>query len=151
LQAPLDSIDPENLNASTLKYGKSVYQLEKGLPPNGVVPLLKERVESMKEKLPVITHLRNPSLKSRHWDVIETVLNYHFDAEDPLSLGRLVQLDAFKHTEAIEETSAQASSEASLESILRKVSIWHQAVVQVSQHNSRRVVVPRSCTGLTTQ
>ena len=37
--------------ASTAKYGKVVHQLEKGLPPNGVVPLLKERVEDMREKV----------------------------------------------------------------------------------------------------
>ena len=34
-----------------MRYGKSVYQLEKGLPPNTVVPLLKERVDTMKERV----------------------------------------------------------------------------------------------------
>ena len=31
------------------KYAKTVYQLEKGLPPNGVVPTLKFKVEAMKD------------------------------------------------------------------------------------------------------
>ena len=39
------------MSSITAKYGKSVYQLEKGLPPNNVVPQLKERVESMKDKV----------------------------------------------------------------------------------------------------
>ena len=37
-----------------LKYAKSVYQLEKGLPPNGVVPVLKAKVEEMKDKVIMI-------------------------------------------------------------------------------------------------
>ncbi|XP_064645339.1 dynein axonemal heavy chain 6-like [Lineus longissimus] len=139
--APLESIDAETLGTNTVKYGKSVYQLEKGLPPNGVVPLLKERVESMKEKLPVITHLRNPTLKSRHWEMIESTIGYHFDAEDPLSLGKLNELDAFRHTEAIEEVSAQASSEASLEAILRKVEdSWKSTEFIALQHKDSKDV-----------
>ena len=51
------------------KYAKSVFQMERGLPPNGVVPLLKEKVDDMKSKVPVITNLRNQSLKARHWEV----------------------------------------------------------------------------------
>ncbi|XP_012945207.1 dynein heavy chain 6, axonemal, partial [Aplysia californica] len=42
---PFDTLDPEQMNNTTLRYAKSVMQLEKGLPPNGVVPLLKEKVE----------------------------------------------------------------------------------------------------------
>lgn len=34
-----------------MKYAKSVMQLEKGLPPNGVVPMLKERVETMRDRV----------------------------------------------------------------------------------------------------
>ena len=50
-QAPFETLDPELLSSNTMKYGKSVSQLEKGLPPNGVVPQLKLKVEDMKEKV----------------------------------------------------------------------------------------------------
>ena len=50
-QSEFEKLDPENLSSTTVKYGKSVYQLEKGLPPNNVVPQLKERVENMKDKV----------------------------------------------------------------------------------------------------
>ena len=120
-QAKFDSLDPEDLTATTVKYGKSCYQIEKGLPPNGVVPILKERIESMREKLPVVTNLRNPTLRPRHWEDIERVLEYNFTEEDPITLGKLVEIDAFIHTEELEEISGQASSEASLDSILSKV------------------------------
>ena len=38
-----------------------------------------------------------------------------------MTLGRLVEIGAFKHSERLQEISGQASSEASLESILKKV------------------------------
>ena len=34
-----------------MKYAKTVMQLEKGLPPNSVVPILKEKVEGMRQKV----------------------------------------------------------------------------------------------------
>ena len=50
-QANFDELQPETVNGQVLKYAKSVYQLEKGLPPNGVVPVLKAKVEEMKDKV----------------------------------------------------------------------------------------------------
>jgi len=44
-------LDPELLNSQVSKYAKFVTQLEKGLPPNSVVPQLKSKVEKMKEKV----------------------------------------------------------------------------------------------------
>lgn len=38
-----------------------------------------------------------------------------------MTLGKLIELNAFEHAERIQEISGQASSEASLESILKKV------------------------------
>ena len=46
-----ETLDPEQMNNTTMKYAKSVMQLEKGLPPNGVVPMLKERVETMRDRV----------------------------------------------------------------------------------------------------
>jgi len=69
----------------------------------------------------VIANLRNPTLKSRHWEEIEAVLETQFTPEEPLTLGRLVEIDAFYYAEGLEEISGKASSEAGLESILKKV------------------------------
>lgn len=104
-----------------MKYVKSVYQLDKGLPPNNVVPKLKEKVEDMRDKVPVITDLRNPALKRRHWDRIEEIVGHKFEADEPVTLKALTELKAFDFAEEIQEVSGQASSEASLETMLKKV------------------------------
>ncbi|XP_060586003.1 dynein axonemal heavy chain 6-like [Ruditapes philippinarum] len=140
-QVSFDTLDPEQMNSTTMKYAKSVMQLEKGLPPNAVVPKLKEKVELMRDRLPVITDLRNPCLKQRHWDVIENILEYKFTAEDPLTLGKLTDINAFKHAETLQEISGQASSEASLEGILKKVEdAWKATEFVVLQHKDSKDV-----------
>ena len=77
---------------------------------------------SMLSQLPMIGDLRNPTLKPRHWENIEEIIAFHFTPEEPMTLGKLVEIDAFQHIEAIQEVSGRASSEASLEAILKKVS-----------------------------
>ncbi|XP_033099985.1 dynein heavy chain 6, axonemal-like [Anneissia japonica] len=140
-EKPFDDIDPETISGTVQKYGKSVYQLEKGLPPNQVVPKLKAKVEDMREKLPVITNLRNPALKQRHWDTIENILDHKFTSDEVLNLGLLTQLDAFQFTEALEEVSGQASSEASLESLLKKVEdAWKTTEFIVLPHRDSKDV-----------
>ena len=105
-----------------------MYQIEKGLPPNNLLPRLKERVEAMRAKMPIITDLRNQFLKKRHWDVIYDVIGFTPGPEDPLDLNKLINIDAFEHAERLQEISGQASSEASLEGILKKVEDSWKAV-----------------------
>lgn len=74
-------------------------------------------------QMPIITDLCNPNLRDRHWKRIYEVLEHTFnDEDDPMTLGKLIEIDAFHHSETIQEISGQASSEASLETILKKVS-----------------------------
>ncbi|CAI2733353.1 unnamed protein product [Schistosoma spindalis] len=115
-------LNPENLTNTTMKYVKSILLMEKGLPPNTVVPLLKEKVEDMRVKLTTIMDLRNSSLKPRHWKMLEELIGFQMsELETPLSLGYLNELKAFNKAEQIQEISGQASSESSLEMLLKKV------------------------------
>uniref|UniRef100_A0A8C0KKM0 Dynein axonemal heavy chain 6 n=1 Tax=Canis lupus dingo TaxID=286419 RepID=A0A8C0KKM0_CANLU len=122
LKSKFDCLDPEFLNSQVSKYAKFVTQLEKGLPPNSVVPQLKQKVEKMKEKLPVIIDLRNPTLKPRHWAAIEQTVDASLvDLEIPLTLEKLSELHVFDFGQEIQDISGQASGEAALETILKKV------------------------------
>ena len=47
-EADFSKLDPDEVTATTMKYLKSVTQLEKGLQPNNVVPLLREKVDEMR-------------------------------------------------------------------------------------------------------
>ncbi|XP_060697694.1 dynein axonemal heavy chain 6 [Hemiscyllium ocellatum] len=122
LQLKFETIDAEELASEVAKYSKFVNQLEKGLPSNTVAATLKDNVEQMRQKLPVITDLRNPFLKHRHWESIEHCIGARLiDVVEPVTLARLIELNAFDHAEEIQNVSGQASGEAALETILKKV------------------------------
>uniref|UniRef100_A0A5F8HIF6 Dynein axonemal heavy chain 6 n=1 Tax=Monodelphis domestica TaxID=13616 RepID=A0A5F8HIF6_MONDO len=142
LTSKFDTMDPESLNSQVSKYAKFVNQLEKGLPPNNVVPQLKTKVEKMKEKLPVITDLRNPFLKPRHWAFIEQIVDATLlDLENTLTLQRLIELNIFNFGQEIQDISGQASGEASLETILKKVEdAWKTTEFIVLPHRDSKDV-----------
>nr|XP_014352841.1 PREDICTED: dynein heavy chain 6, axonemal-like [Latimeria chalumnae] len=142
MQCKFDILQPEQLNSQVSKYAKFVSQLEKGLPPNSVVPKLKQKVETMKEKLPIISDLRNPCMKPRHWEILEETVGAHLvDIEESLSLAKLIELNAFSFAERIQEVSGQASGEASLETILKKVEdSWKTTEFIVLSHRDSKDV-----------
>ncbi|XP_054978204.1 dynein axonemal heavy chain 6 [Sorex araneus] len=142
LQSRFDCLDPEQLNSIVTKYAKFVTQLEKGLPPNSVVPQLKSRVEKMKEKLPVIIDLRNPTLKARHWAAIEQAVDAVLvDLDVPLTLEKLSELHVFEFGQEIQDISGQASGEAALETILKKVEdSWKSTEFVVLPHRDSKDV-----------
>lgn len=91
-------------------------------------------------QLPVINDLRNPTLKPRHWAAIEqTVDALLVDIEIPLTLERLSELHVFDFAQEIQDISGQASGEAALEIILKKVSQGK------ARHGDTTVSCPISC------
>ncbi|KAH9281795.1 Dynein heavy chain 6, axonemal [Echinococcus granulosus] len=121
-EVEFSNLDPEEVTTTTMKYLKSVTQLEKGLPPNSVVPILRQKVDEMRVILPTVGDLRNPSLQDRHWTLLENIIGFKMaELDAPLTLGKLKSLNAFENAAEIQEIAGMASSEASLESLLRKV------------------------------
>lgn len=115
------TLNPEDVNMYVTKILKNITQLDKGLPSNDITPDFKEEVERFREKIPVIANLRNPNLKQRHWLKVEGILNYKFIPNEVLTLKKFEDLGAFQFMNELQEVSAQASSEASLELLLKKV------------------------------
>ncbi|XP_028179118.1 dynein heavy chain 6, axonemal [Ostrinia furnacalis] len=124
-ESPFNTLDMDEIQTTTINYGKIFNQLDKGVPPNKIVPKCKETIDIIKEKIPVMSYLRNPSLKPRHWVRIEEILHTRFTPDMVLTLQVLEELQAFQHAEELMEVAGQASSEAGLEALLKKVEeIW---------------------------
>jgi dynein heavy chain len=139
-----NTIDPDEMGQVVQKYAKYAHQLDKGLPPNEVVKILKKKVEKQKDRMSVITNLRNDAFKPRHWQMIEEILGEELPAEDSeqkLTLKLLDEWEAFEHTEEIEEVSGQASGESALVLMLKKVEdMWKTAEYVVLPHRDSKDV-----------
>ncbi|KAG7211515.1 hypothetical protein KM043_010782 [Ampulex compressa] len=133
--AEFETLNVEDVTAVTMRNLKNVVQLEKGLPPNDVLPKFKENVQLMKNKLPILGYLRNPSLKQRHWLKIESLLSYRFKPEEDITLSLLEKLGVFLYPNELMEIAAAASSEASLELLLKKIEdIWENLQFVIVPH-----------------
>ncbi|CAI9736985.1 dynein axonemal heavy chain 6-like [Octopus vulgaris] len=119
--ALFETLEPDLMISTTSRYLKNVTMLEKGLPPNTVVPVLRNQVEDIKEKLPIVTNLRNINLKPRHWEKLENILECKLQDGDELTLRKLTEMKADQHIAQFEEISSQATAEYNLELILKKV------------------------------
>ncbi|KAM3865367.1 dynein axonemal heavy chain 6 [Diretmus argenteus] len=140
MQSTLDQLDPEQLSAEVNRYTNTISTLEKGLPPNSVVPSLKGKVETMRQKLPVLIDLHNPCLKWQHWEILEAVVGARL-TQEPLSLAMLVELNIFSYGLQLQEVSAQASVEASLETIIKKLEdSWQATEFTVLPHRDSKDV-----------
>ncbi|XP_076248728.1 dynein heavy chain at 16F [Calliopsis andreniformis] len=135
------SLDVEDITAFTMKTMKNIIQLERGLPPNNILPDLKENVELIRNKLPILGYLRNPDLKDRHWDKIEVILNYTFKPGEKKTWSHLENLGAFLKPNELMEVAAAASSEANLENLLKKVvDTWQDLQFIVIPHKEGKDV-----------
>ncbi|KAJ3226918.1 Dynein heavy chain 6, axonemal [Clydaea vesicula] len=119
--ASFDTLNTEEINSQISGYLKIVYSLDKGLPPNDVVPKLKAMVDEYKAMYQTIVDLRNPALKPRHWDKIQDAIGKVLVKDESFTLGKLIELRVFEFKEEISTVSAQAGSEAALEEMLSKV------------------------------
>ncbi|XP_031370421.1 dynein heavy chain 6, axonemal isoform X2 [Apis dorsata] len=119
--ADFDTLNVEEITGFTMKTMKNIIQLERGLPPNKIVPKLRESVELIRNKLPVLGYLRNPDLRDRHWAKIEDLLNYTFKPDVKKTWTLMEELGAFLKPNELMEIAAAASSEANLENMLQKV------------------------------
>lgn len=91
-----------------------------GLPSNEVLPILKEKVTEFKHGMPVITSLRNPSLKARHWQLIERLIQKSIARDKNFTLANLLEMNVRQH-----------SSRKSTIQILFNISTFHGSVSNI--------------------
>ncbi|XP_016522315.1 dynein heavy chain 6, axonemal-like isoform X1 [Poecilia formosa] len=95
-QTQLKEIDMEELNSQISKFDQYVEQLERGLPPNSSAVVLKNKVEKMKQKAPVISNLLNLRLKPGRWVSLESLVAATLDVEE-VTIATLEEHDVFSY------------------------------------------------------
>ncbi|XP_065087185.1 dynein axonemal heavy chain 6 [Ochlerotatus camptorhynchus] len=136
-------LNVEEVEALNNKILKNCAMLDKNLPKNDIIPKLRLEAEVFKEKIPVLSYLRNPALKNRHWIKIEQILNRHLAGEEEVYLHTFEDANAFEEEIANElmEVANMASAESGLETLLNKVeNAWKELELTVVSHREARDV-----------
>ena len=89
IQALLE-VDAGEMEKQVNMYTKTVFQAQKGMPGNPVVPRLKDSVDTFTPLLPCVVNLRNTNLQERHWDEIHALLGFEVKGDKNFTLGDLV-------------------------------------------------------------
>lgn len=90
-----DTLNHDDVSTKISAFMKTVYTLDKGLPPNEVVPKLKQMVNDYRDIYPTIVDLRNPALKSRHWEKIQDAMGKIILKDETFTLGKLIEIRVF--------------------------------------------------------
>ena len=83
----------------------------------------------------MIQSLASPALKERHWDQLSDLLGETIVPDEELTLQSLLDLDATKHIEAIQEICVKAEKEYSLERSLVNMKMeWNELAFDVKPY-----------------
>lgn len=71
---------------SCCRFHKSVFKMERGLPPNKLAPKLRAAVDEYRVLLPVVAALRNKALKERHWAKVFAAIGSTLNRDETFTL-----------------------------------------------------------------
>ncbi|GCB75014.1 hypothetical protein scyTo_0020306, partial [Scyliorhinus torazame] len=87
-----------------------------------IVSATKNKVQQFKKTMPLITDLRNPAMRDRHWNNIKDVVQKLFDhMSDGFTLEKIIELGLEQHSDAISSISSAATKELSIEMALEAI------------------------------
>ena len=136
---PFKSLNIQGVSEEIHEFWIMVVMCEKGLPESPVVAKFKEDVQNYRLTMPVVTNLRCPSLKERHWERIRDLLQFDISAVSKVTLGDLIANDTVKHAQNISIITTQAENEEILFKMLKKVqAMWDSEEFEVANYKDRR-------------
>ena len=101
-------------------------------PSGELCVALQDIVESFKKTMPLITDLRNPAMRERHWAQLMDHIGTRFDpAGEAFTLESVINLHLDQHVDFIAELSGNASKELGIETAI-------QVIGSVSSHAAPR-------------
>ena len=90
--------------------------------------LLKNKLQSFEDSLPLIIDLKNDALRKRHWDALMEITGKTFDMNPKtFTLGKIFDMELSNYSEAIREVTEGAVKELTIESGLESIKdAWAQ-------------------------
>ncbi|XP_053218034.1 dynein axonemal heavy chain 2 isoform X2 [Podarcis raffonei] len=104
-----------------------------------IIETSKSKIEQFKKTMPLITDLRNPALRERHWEQVKDLVLRAFDqdAED-FRLENIIELGLDKHVEKIGEISSSATKELAIEQALANIAkTWDATTLDIVPYKDK--------------
>lgn len=114
-----------SVNVLLKNLNKSAKSLERSNLPQcaSIASQVRDEVDVFRPKVPLITALRNPGMRDRHWNELATKLNIKLPEDrKTLTLQMLVDLGLEKNMGDVEKVAEKAGKEFGIETALDKMS-----------------------------
>ena len=119
-ESPLEQLDIDDMEKEIAGYFRTASVCKRKLVGNPVADLLKKTVGDFKSTLPIVSCLRAPGLKTRHWDQIHKVAGFDIEHQN-LTMAQLMERGITEKVEQIEIIATEAINESALQNMLAKV------------------------------
>ncbi|XP_066555780.1 dynein axonemal heavy chain 1 [Amia ocellicauda] len=136
LQDPLSSIDAEQLEKNVNEAFKTIHKCVKqfkDIPACQAVALdIRGKIEEFRPHVPLIQGLRNPGMRSRHWDLLSERLQMNVKPKASLTFTRCLELRLQDHVQEIAMVAEVAGKEYAIEQALDKMQLeWESVLFEV--------------------
>ena len=122
------AIDVDDMEAASNEFNKKITKAGRaaGVKSWGVWQSVRGLVDNFKATLPLITDLKNPALRDRHWEALQTKVGKKFDPEsDDFTLEKVFDLKLFNFADEIAVLSNDANKELAIEVAVTDITrIW---------------------------
>jgi dynein heavy chain, axonemal len=106
----------QELEDAAVNTSKKIIKLSRDVKHWEICQWFRDRIESFKKSMSLISDLRNPAMRQRHWDQLMQTIQTVFDpTTDQFTLNSIVQLRLDLHAEFIAEMSCNATKELAIE------------------------------------
>ena len=132
------SLVVKTMEDETAKYYKRLLKLGRDIKKWQVWAALKERVAQVKDTMPLITDLKNPAIRRRHWLILMDEVGAVFDpASDDFTLERIIALGLDQYRDIIAQLSLSATNELAIENELKAIeTAWAATTLTLEPHKA---------------
>ncbi|XP_025097584.1 dynein heavy chain 1, axonemal-like [Pomacea canaliculata] len=141
LNDPLNMLNAEdiekNVNESFKTMHKSV-KIFSDIPAVLEVAMnIKSLIEDFKPKIPLLSGLRNPGMRARHWEKLSEQLGMNLKPKADLTFSKCLEMKLLDHVEVISKVAEVAGKEYAIEQALNKMTAeWEDVNFEVQPYKN---------------
>ncbi|GAA6221830.1 dynein heavy chain 1, axonemal-like [Lates japonicus] len=149
LNDPLSSIDPEQLERNVADAHKTMHKCIKqfkDIPDcQMVATLIRNKIEDFRPYIPLIQGLRNPGMRSRHWEMLSERIQMKVKPKANLTFSRCLELGLQNYVDDIAHVAEVAGKEYTIEQALEKMEQeWASVVFDVLPYKETGTYILKS-------
>eukprot|EP00762_Andalucia_godoyi_P002900 ANDGO_04168.mRNA.1 Dynein beta chain len=135
-------MDTSIVEEETKKFYKEVRNADKKAKSWDAYRGLESLVKNFLTCLPLVSDLRSPSMRDRHWNALMKTTGVQFQLTDDFRLADLLALELHKYVEDVESIVERANKELSMEKSLRELTkTWATMTFEFGRHRDTDIPI----------